>query len=77
MKEYILRVNYKVCDMWMMLILFVLVLNVLLYSFIFFSWRKDCKEIGKDHLAVSLHERIRVAFLCFTLPCILGLATRK
>ena len=60
-----------------MLMLIVLALNVALYAYVYFSWRKDCKEIGKDHLAVSLRERIVAVFLVFTLPCILGFATRK
>ena len=59
------------------LMLIVLALNVALYAYVYFSWRKDCKEIGKEQLAVSLRERIRAAFLCFTLPCILAFATRK
>ena len=59
------------------LILILLALNVATYALVYFDWRRDCKEIGKDHLAVSLGERIRSAFLCVTLPCLLGLATRK
>jgi len=59
------------------LILIVLALNLMMYVWIYFTWRKDCKEIGKDQLAVSLGERMRAAFLCVTLPCLLGLATRK
>lgn len=57
-------------------ILIVIMINVAIYALSYYSWRKDCKEIGKDHLAVSLGERIRATFLCFTLPCLLGLATR-
>lgn len=41
------------------------------------SWRKDCREIGKENLAVSLKERLRAFFLCFVLPVILGLLARK
>lgn len=59
------------------LMLAILVLNVAAYAWVYFSWRIDCKEIGKDHLAVSLGERIRAAFLLVTLPCALGLATWK
>ena len=59
------------------LILMLLALNVTAYAWVYFSWRRDCKEIGKDQLAVSLGERIRATFLCVTLPCLLGLATRK
>ena len=39
--------------------------------------RKDCKEIGRENLAVSLGERLRAFFLCFVLPVILGLLTRR
>lgn len=35
------------------------------------SWQKDCKEIGKDNLAVPLGERLRAYFICFILPIIL------
>ena len=59
------------------LILILLALNVTTYAWVYFCWRRDCKEIGKEHLAVSLGERIRAAFLCVTLPCLLGLAIRK
>lgn len=40
------------------------------------DWRKDCKEIGRENLAVSLGERLRAFFLCFVLPVILGLLIR-
>ncbi len=59
------------------LILILLALNVTTYAWVYFSWRRDCEEIGKDQLAVSLSERVRATFLCVTLPCLLGLATRK
>lgn len=41
------------------------------------DWRKDCKEIGRENLAVSLGERLRAFFLCFVFPVILGLLTRR
>lgn len=59
------------------LILLLLVLNMMAYAWVYFSWRKDCEGIGKDRLAVSLGERVRAVFLCVTLPCLLGLITRK
>lgn len=59
------------------IVLATVVLNAIIYACVYCIWRRDCKEIGKDHLAVSLGERIRAAFLCVTLPCLLGLATRK
>lgn len=33
----------------------------------FATWKKDCKKIGKDHLAVSLGERFFTWFICFPL----------
>lgn len=59
------------------LIMILLAFNVIVYAYVYFSWRKDCEGISKDRLAVSLGERVRAAFLCVTLPCILGLVTRK
>lgn len=41
------------------------------------SWRKDCKEFGKENLAVSLVERLWAFFLCFVIPVILGLLTGR
>lgn len=41
------------------------------------DWRKDCKEIGRENLAVSLGERLRAFFLCFVLPVILVLLTKR
>jgi hypothetical protein len=46
------------------------ILVCVLLQFIFFIpfyliWRKDCKEIGKDNLALSLRER----FLCWVCFC--------
>ena len=52
-------------------------LNIAIYAYAYLSWRKDCREIGKDCLAVSLGERMRAVFLTVTLPCILGALTRK
>lgn len=59
------------------IVLAVVVLNAIIYAYVYCIWRRDCKEIGKVHLAVSLGERIRATFLCVTLPCLLGLATVK
>jgi len=39
-------------------------------------WRKDCKEFGRENLAVSLGGRLYAFFLCFVLPVILGLMIR-
>lgn len=50
--------------------------NLFVYGIVYKIWCDDCKEIGKDNLAVSLLERLRAAFLIFTLPCIVGLLMR-
>ena len=55
----------------------ILALNITVYTYVYFSWKKDCKMFGKDYLAVSLGERIRAAFLLVTLPCLLGIARSK
>lgn len=34
-----------------------LLLQIILFIPFFFVWRKDCKEIGKENLAVSLKKR--------------------
>lgn len=31
----------------------------------FLIWKKDCKKIGKENLAVSLEERFMAYFICF------------
>jgi len=36
---------------------FILALQFILFIPFYLIWRKDCKEIGKDNLAVSLEER--------------------
>ena len=43
-------------------------------------WIKDCKEIGKENLAVSLTERLEAFFWCFVFPVIVAVivsTTRK
>lgn len=47
--------------------------NLILYLFIYLKWRKDCKEIGRDKLAVSLEERLSAAFIFITLPFLCAL----
>lgn len=51
----------------------VVLINVCFYAFIYFNWKKDCKEIGKNNLAVSLGERMIAGFWCVTFPCLFGL----
>ena len=40
------------------------------------NYWKDCKEIGKENLAVPLKDRLEAYFLCFVLPVVLGLLMR-
>ncbi len=58
------------------IVILILVINVPAYLWVYVSWKRDCKDIGKDNLAVSLPERIKATFLCVTLPCILGMLMR-
>jgi hypothetical protein len=58
-------------------ILVTLLINIVVYTCQIISWVKDCKEIGKERLAVPLPDRLRATFLCITLPCIIGLAWRE
>jgi hypothetical protein len=51
-------------------------INLIAYAYIIISWRHDCREYGRDNIAVPLRDRLRAGFLCFTLPCILGLLMR-
>jgi len=37
------------------------------------EWKRDCKEIGRENLAVSLWERLRAFAICFVIPVIVGL----
>ena len=41
-----------------------IVLQLILFIPFYLIWRKDCKSIGKDELAVSLEERF-IAWLLF------------
>ena len=41
------------------------ILQIVLFIPFYLIWRKDCKEIGKDKLAVSLEER----FLSWLIVC--------
>lgn len=43
---------------------------------VLYNYKKDCKEIGKDKLALNLSERLFSYFICFPLPIILGLILR-
>jgi len=58
-------------------ILAALLTNIVVYTCQIIGWVKDCKEIGKERLAVPLPDRLRATFLCITLPCIIGLVWRE
>jgi hypothetical protein len=40
------------------------VLQFVLFLPFYLIWRKDCREIGKENLAVSLGERFEVWLIC-------------
>ena len=40
-------------------------LQIILFIPFFFIWRKDCKAIGKENLAASLTDTVRVCKSCF------------
>lgn len=46
-------------------ILLVIFLQLILFIPFYFIWKKDCKKIGKENLAVSLGER----FIAFMVVC--------
>ena len=53
-----------------------IIFNLIVYGIVIKIWLNDCKEIGKNNLAVSLLERLRATFLVITLPCVVGLLMR-
>ena len=52
-------------------------LQFILFVPFYLVWRKDCKEIGKDNLAVPLKERFCVWFLVFPLWIVPALCLAK
>lgn len=40
------------------------------------EYKKDCKEIGKENLAVPLKERLESYFFFIVLPAVMGLLMR-
>ena len=44
-------------------VLIVIFLQLILFIPFYFLWKKDCRKIGKENLAVSLEERFFV-WLC-------------
>lgn len=53
-------------NFWIWELIFVFLQFVLFLPF-YLIWRKHCKEIGKDNLAVSLSERFTTWIVCFPL----------
>ena len=53
-----------------------LLINVPIYIWQYVGWLKDCKEIGKENLAVPLWERMKATMLAVTIPCIIGIISR-
>ena len=49
----------------------------MILCWILLEYRKDCKEIGKENLAVPLKDRLTAYFLCVVLPVIMGLLMRN
>ena len=47
--------------------LIAILLQFLLFTPFYIVWRKDCKEIGKDNLAVPLSERFYIWLMFFPL----------
>ena len=50
---------------WILLELLFIAVQFIGFIPFYFIWRKDCKEIGKEHLAVSLKERFWAWCLSF------------
>ena len=48
------------------------VINIFVYGVVLALWSTDCKEIGKENLAVPLSERLINTFIFFTLPAVIG-----
>jgi hypothetical protein len=42
-----------------------IVLQIIPVLIAYIGWKKDCKTIGKERLAVSLSERIWAGLICF------------
>ena len=42
-----------------------IILQIIGFIPFYFKWRNDCKEIGKENLAVSLSERFITWVVCF------------
>ena len=47
--------------------------NALCYFLVWWNWRRDCKEIGKDMLAVSLSERFITLCIILSVPSAIGI----
>ena len=53
-----------------------LLINVPIYIVQYVLYLGDCKEIGKENLAVPLRERMIATAIVVTVPCILGILFR-
>lgn len=53
-------------NFWILQLIFVALQFVLFFPF-YLVWRKQCKETGKENLAVSLEERFITWIACFPL----------
>lgn len=49
----------------------------MILCWVLLTYWKDCKEIGKENLAVPLEDRLEAYFFCFVLPVVLGLLMRS
>lgn len=63
-KRLVLSVKIRILsgdimNFWILELIFI-VLQLVLFIPFYFIWRKDCKEIGKENLAVPLSERFFV-----------------
>lgn len=54
-------------------VLIITILNAFAYLWVYFVWKMDCRDIGKENLVVPLKERFGVLFMLATLPYILGI----
>lgn len=49
----------------------------MILCWVLLEYRKDCKEYGKENLAVPLEDRLKAYFFCIVLPVVMGLLMRK
>lgn len=49
----------------------------MILCWVLLEYRRDCKAIGKENLAVPLEDRLKAYFFCIVLPVIMGLLMRN